>query len=183
MTDLTVTTPAAGLLPLTVGGLALTEGDPGPMTLLMPYRGRTKALDSALMAAHGIGLPDPNAMTRAGKVTCLFFGLDSYLLCGVAADAGLVQHAALVDQSDGWTVLHLTGATVPDVLARLVPLDLRDAGFPVGAVVRTLVGHMNASISRPQGDSWQIMVFRSMAKTLLHEVETAAEQVAARPRG
>ena len=43
----------------------------------------------------------------------------------------------MTDQSDGWTVLALSGAAAVDVLARLVPVDLRLAAFPVGGALRT----------------------------------------------
>jgi len=36
---------------------------------------------------------------------------------------------AVVDQSDGWAALRVTGAGAVDVLARLVPVDLRPQVF------------------------------------------------------
>ncbi|MCC5975705.1 MAG: sarcosine oxidase subunit gamma, partial [Rubellimicrobium sp.] len=46
---------------------------------------------------------------------------------------------------------------------------------------RTLVGHMTASVTRVAGEAFEIMVMRSMAGTLLHDMTEAARLVAARP--
>jgi heterotetrameric sarcosine oxidase gamma subunit len=66
------------------------------------------------------------------------------------------------------------------VLARLCPVDSRLSAFPVGASLRTEAKHMMASISRLDEDRLQIMVFRSMARTLIHDLKTAMEAGAAR---
>jgi sarcosine oxidase subunit gamma len=85
--------------------------------------------------------------------------------------------AAVTDQSDGWAGLRLSGADAPDVLARLVPLDL--ALMPEGASARSLLNHAPLLLIR-RDDSFEIWSFRSMAGTILHEVETAMRAVAAR---
>lgn len=105
-------------------------------------------------------------------------GPEQALVIGVLPDlSGL---AAVTEQADAWAVLHLTGPSVVDVLARLVPIDLRPATFKKGHTARTLVGHMTASITRVNGDTFEVMVMRSMADTLAHELSEAAKGVAAR---
>jgi sarcosine oxidase subunit gamma len=101
-------------------------------------------------------------------------------LVGIDADTGLVGHGALTDQSDGWTVVQLQGAGAADVLARLTPVDLRHAVFKRGHTARTDLMHMAASITRTNDDAFMIMVFRSMAGTLLHDLQRAMEGVASR---
>ena len=86
----------------------------------------------------------------------------------------------MTDQSDAWTCMTLEGKGAQDVLARLVPVDVRGHTFKTGHTVRSLVQHMNASITRTGDDSFLVMVFRSMAKTLQHDLETAMESIAAR---
>ncbi|MFP4404374.1 MAG: hypothetical protein ACLFPZ_02115, partial [Rhodosalinus sp.] len=66
------------------------------------------------------------------------------------------------------------------VLARLVPLDLRPQAFPVGAVARTLLGHMHAGVLRTRPATLRLLAFRSMAGTLVQELRGAMEGVAAR---
>ncbi|KUF09259.1 sarcosine oxidase subunit gamma [Pseudoponticoccus marisrubri] len=179
MVELTAQTPWAALLPVTAGATGLSAWDPGPMTALMPYRGRRAALSEAMQAAHGLGFPDPGEVTAAPPLRCLWTGRGQAFLMGGPADPGLSAQAALVDQSDGWVALRLEGETAPEVLARLVPVDLRPAALPEGRTLRTLCGHMTVSITRaPEG--LEILAFRSMAGTLVHEIADAMRLVAGR---
>ena len=180
MVDLNAKTPSEGHKPVIRGGVTLSEVPMTTITALLPYRGKAADLSAALHAAHGMGLPGPNSLTRAGPAACLWTGLDQAMLIGAEPAETLSAHAAVVDQSDGWTVATLTGAAGVDVLARLTPVDLRPAVFPEGAAIRTQVGHMTASVARLSGDTVQIMVFRSMAGTLWHDLKTAMSGVAAR---
>ncbi|WP_272006660.1 sarcosine oxidase subunit gamma [Roseovarius sp. ZX-A-9] len=180
MIDLYPITPCAGLLPIEVGAMRLTEVDAGTITSLSPYKGRDDALSDALKAAHGMALPAPNRATGKDGNRAIWFGQRQALLLGPAPDAALSEHAALTDQSDAWAVIRLTGPGSADVLARLVPLDLRDGHFRAGHTARTDLMHMHASLTRISAQAWQIMVFRSFAQTLAHELKTAMQGVAAR---
>ncbi len=53
------------------------------------------------------------------------------------------------------------------------------ACFEVGHTARTLLQHMACSLTRVAENRFEIMVFRSMAKTAVHEIETAMRTVAA----
>ena len=94
--------------------------------------------------------------------------------------ADLAAEGAITDQSDAWAFMRLTGAGAEDVLARLVPVDLRLAVFMPGQTVRTELMHMMASITRSGDDSFDIMVMRSFAKTAVHDLHEAMKSVAAR---
>jgi sarcosine oxidase subunit gamma len=119
-------------------------------------------------------------MTEQGAARALWFGREMALLIGPAPDESLAAHAALTDQTDAWAVVHLEGRQAAEVLARLCPLDLREAVFAPGHTARSDVAHMAGSVSRLGPQTWQIMVFRSMATTLVHEVEIVMARVAAR---
>jgi len=172
-----------GLLPVTAGELRLSAAVPERMTSLAPYKGQAAALSQAMQAmqaAHGVGWPKPGRMTGRKGARAMWFGREMALLIGPEPDPGLAAHAALADQSDAWAVLALEGPAAVEVLARLCPLDLRDHVFKRGHVARTEVAHMAGAIARMGDENWRIMVFRSMAGTLIHEVETAMRRVAAR---
>lgn len=173
---LTATTPCAGLLPLTIGTLTLTEVDPGHLTAIAPDKG----LGAALQSAHGLDLPGPGQTNGSDTARAIWFGRAHILLMGPAPDPALADHAALTDISDGWAVVRLEGAGAADVLARLTPIDLRAHMFQPGHTARTELFHMQASITRLQADVFLIMVFRSMARSLVHDLKTAMEGVAAR---
>lgn len=180
MVELVAKTPCAGLLPVSVGDLRLEECEMLPMSVIMPYAGKSEAVGTALQKAHGLALPSVNKAEIDGGASVLWFGRGQFLLRGAAPDAGLSDLAAVTDQSDAWAVVRLSGAKAVDVLARLVPVDMRLSAFPEKSTVRTDLMHMMASITRLGPDSFQIMVFRSMAQTLVHDLKGAMEAVGAR---
>ncbi|WP_424979413.1 sarcosine oxidase subunit gamma [Leisingera sp. S232] len=180
MAELTAKSPCDGLLPVTIGGMSLTEEQPGNMWIVAPFKGQQDTLSKALEDAHGMAFPAVNRTTGKVGSRAVWFGRDMALLMGPVPDAKLAKHAALTDQSDAWAVVKLDGNGAEDVLARLVPVDLRPQVFKRGHTVRTELKHMMASVTRTGPQALQILVFRSMAKTLVHDLKTAMEAVAAR---
>lgn len=177
MDKLQALSPCAGLLPMTIGALSVEEVAAGPITSVTPFEGASLA---AFERALGLPFPAPLHSTGAGDLRCVWAGQGEALLMGAVPDASLGAYAAVVDQSDMWAVVTLRGANGADALARLVPVDMRLARFGVGASVRTQLGHMNASITRLDAETYMIAVFRSMAGTLVHDLRRALEAVAAR---
>ena len=180
MVELKARTPLQGLLPLRIGGISLDEVNPGVMTSLAPFCGQGEALSAALLEAHGMAAPAPNRVSEQGDARAIWFGREMILLSGPEPVPRLARHAALTDQSDAWAVARLEGRGAADVLARLCPLDLRCQVFAPGHTARSLVQHMQASITRLEADAFQIMVFRAFGRTLVHELTVAMEGVAAR---
>lgn len=162
---------------LTLGGVTLAELDPGPITSVALYPGGAKLAAKGLKAL-GLSFPAPNSFADKKGARIVWTGREQAFVIGAHPPA--LEGAALTDQTDGWTVLGLSGAAAVDVLARLVPVDLRLSAFPVGRVARTQVNHMNAVILRTGDYALEIMVFRSMARTAWHELETTMAMVAAR---
>lgn len=179
----TITGGAAGPEEMHVEPFVLREVALGPITEIAPFRGRRAALSKAMKTAHGVCFPEPGRRETSGPSEALWFGRETALLIGVPAEAGLADHAALTDQSDGWASVELEGPDVEEVLARLVPIDLRSAHFDGSATARTLLGHMACSVSRTGPERFRLMVFRSMAKTLFRELHHAMIGVSARKKG
>lgn len=180
MVELTAKTACEGLLPVSRGDVSLSEIAPDHITALMPYRGRTGALSAALEAAHGLGFPGAGRVASGADATCcVWTSRDQAFLIGPEPGSGLAGHASVTDQTDAWAVVLLSGEGVEEVLARLVPIDLRPAAFPVGSSARTLCQHMTVTLWRRE-DGIAIMGFRSMARTLAHEIGEAMGLVAAR---
>ncbi|KIC47432.1 sarcosine oxidase subunit gamma [Ruegeria sp. ANG-S4] len=180
MDKLIAKTPCDGLLPLSVGTVKLSEEDVGAIHSISPYKGKQKAVSEAMKVAHGMAYPSANRSTGKAGARAVWFGPAHAMMMGPEPDPALSENAAIVDQSDAWAVVRLEGAGVEDVLARVVPVDLRKAQFKRGHTARTLLFHMTASITRVGENAFQIMVFRSMAGTLVHDLKRAMEGVAAR---
>lgn len=162
---------------LTLGGVTLAEAGIGPITSLAVLPGGAKAVAKGLKPL-GLSMPEPNSFAEKKGARIVWTGRDQAFLTG--ADCPALEGAAVTDQSDGWAVLALSGAAAVDVLARWVPLDLRLAAFPVGRALRTQLNHMNVILLRTGDYAFEIMVFRSMARTAWHELESATHMVAAR---
>ena len=167
-----------GAGPVTHGAATLAEWVLPRMTSVAPFAGQDKALTKALKAM-GLTFPQPNqTSTSKGEGQLIWTGRDQAFLLGADA-APLAGLAALTDQSDGWCGLMLSGAGALDVLARLVPVDLRNSQFPVGRCIRTALNHMNLILWR-RDEGFALLVFRSMGRTAWHELTEAMEMVAAR---
>jgi sarcosine oxidase subunit gamma len=169
-------TPADGLgLPLAVGGTQLSEVELGTVTSIAPFAERAEEVAARL----GGSLPTPGQVVAVDGGRLLWAGPGRALLVGPEVP-DLRGLAAVVDQGDGIAAVRLDGEGARDVLARLVPLDLREGAFPDGATARTLLGHMTVTLTRVGADSYEVMGMRSMAATLVRELVEAMRHVAAR---
>jgi heterotetrameric sarcosine oxidase gamma subunit len=162
---------------LTLGGVTLAERSVGTITSVAVLPGGAKAVAKGLKPL-GLAMPAPNSFAEKKGVRIVWTGREQAFLIG--AESPVLEGAAVTDQSDGWAVLALSGVAAVDVLARLVPLDLRLGAFPVGSAVRSVLNHMNAVFLRTGDYAFEVMVFRSMARTAWHELETTMGVVAAR---
>jgi len=160
--------PFGDALPFEEGGVAVTEVDPGPVTLVERLKAGTAPKD----------MPRPGEVRVVAGARWLWCGPGRALVLGEAPEGP----GALVDQSDAWAVARLDGPGSRDVLARLTPLDLRPGVFGEGRTARTLLGHMTGQITPLGPDAYELMVFRSMAGTLVHDLRRAAGFVAGRAR-
>ena len=162
---------------MSLGGVMLAELAAGPITSVAVLPGGAKAVAKGLKPL-GLTMPAPNTFAEKKGARIVWTGRDQAFLMGV--EPPVLEGAAVTDQSDGWAVLGLSGVAAVDVLARLVPVDLRLAAFPVGRAIRTQLNHMNVMILRAGDHAFEILGFRSMARTAWHELETTMHMVAAR---
>ncbi len=181
MPDLIAKSALSGHAPLTRAGTTLAEGAAGPITSIAPYPGRKPQVDAAL-ASLGLSFPEPNNLVTQGAVRLLWTGREMAFLIGAEPPAALSDHAALTDQTDGWALLTLSGPMAEAALMRPVPLDLRLSAFPVGRTTRAPLNHMQAILTRTAPDAFEVMVFRSMARTAWSELAEALEVLEARAK-
>jgi sarcosine oxidase subunit gamma len=161
------------LLPIADGDVTVTEVQAARLKSVAPFAGQGAAVSAQLKEQFGVGLPATNR--RSGPVT--WFGHGTWM---VAGDVGLEGLAAVTDQSDAWAVVEIAGFGIEDVLARLVPVDLRAQVFKENHVAKTMLGHLSVTITRVGSQVFEIMVMRSMAATLVHDLDVAMRGVAAR---
>lgn len=175
MARLVAISPCRGLLPLSAGSVTLSEVAPEAITAVAPFDGQAAAVSHALEKAARAAFPAPGRWTGA-DTRIVWTGPGQAMVLGPAvAPVG----AAVTDQSDAWAVMRLEGAAAAAVLARLVPIDLRVVQFPPGHAARTMLAHMTCTLLRLDEHVFEIMVFRSMAATAVHDIGTAMRSLAA----
>ena len=140
---------------------------------------RDRKLSEQLKKSHGMSLPHSGRASGREGARALWFGQHT-LLVGPKCDEKLNKFAILTDQSDAWVILRMSGDLIEDVLMRLSPVDVRLKTFKVGRVVRTGLLHVNVTMHRIGANTIDVYGFRSMAKTLCHELTQALSSVAAR---
>lgn len=175
MPKLIAKTPLSGLWPVTHRDLSLSEVALDRITSVAPFRGQEKALAKALKPL-GLVFPAPNSFAEKAGVRLVWTGRDQAFLINAALET---PAAALTDQSDGWACLRLEGAGAADVLMRLYPLDLRAQAFAPGQAARAGLNHMASVLMRTE-TAFELLVFRSMARTAWAEIAEAMQHVAAR---
>ncbi|MGV8985262.1 MAG: sarcosine oxidase subunit gamma [Cypionkella sp.] len=158
-----------GKAPVTLAGTTLEEATLGQITSIACFPGTV-----AEVAARLGSFPAPNRVSE----NLIWTGPEQAFLLGQPAP-DLSDIAAVTDQSGGWAALRLTGPKAADTLMRLYPLDLRASQFPPGTCARAPLGHMQSVLIR-EADSFLILIFRSMARTAWHEVESALQALDAR---
>jgi len=136
------------------------------------FRDRERFL-AALQSELGIDIPTTPRFVQAGGVTLSCLAPGRYL---ASADRGadlparfakcLAGLAALTDQSDLWEIFSLSGATIRETLARLVPIDLSPAKFRIGDLALTRAGHLDVRLWRVADQSYELAVARSYAADL-----------------
>ena len=174
MGNLIAKSPCDGLVPVEAGGLRLSEVIYEAITSVAPLKGQEAKVSKALKLAIGAVMPAPNRATGKAGARVVWSGLGQALVLGPAVAP---EGAAVTDQSDAWVCLALEGAGVAAVLARLTPLDLRDSQFKRGHAARSLLGHMNCLFLRSGAARYEMLVFRSMAQTAVHELTRAMQSV------
>lgn len=178
MVELVAISPCAETLPKEIGAVHLSEVVFDAITSVAPLKGQEGAVSDALKAQMGAAFPAPNRTTGSAKKRAVWSGRGQALVLGPKLEP--IAGAAMTDQTDAWACVALEGDGARDVLARLVPIDLRDGTFKRGHAARTQLMHMNIVLMRTGANRFGIMAFRSMADTLVHDLETAMEGVAAR---
>ena len=179
MVELYATSAAEASLPIKIGTVSVSQVETS-FVLVAPFNGKSSQAATVLNTQMGLEWPAVHELKRSGGAYALWFDHAHIALVGVEPSAKLIRYAAVTDVSDGWCIVDVSGPSVRDVLARLTPLDLRPKSFKTGMTQRSMIMHMQASITCLGKFRFRMMVFRSMAQSLVHDLTTAMKSVAAR---
>lgn len=150
-------------------------------------------------APHGIEMPGANHLeliAGASIHSVLAFGAEGAAVAGTLAlmPAGHVRTvgpgewlvvtdgpahspdidgAMVVNQSHGRTLFRLSGPDAVAILMRGVAVDLAGGALPAGASASMAFGHLSINLTRLAEDSFELVVGRSFAESLYHDLRQA----------
>lgn len=179
MVELYSTSATETALPIKIGSVSVAEVETS-LVLVAPFKEKSTQSVTVLNTQMGLEWPSVQELKRTGEAYAIWFDHAHIMLMGVQPSAKLGWYAAVTDVSDGWCVIDISGPSVRDVFARLTPLDMRSKSFKTGMTQRSMIMHMQASILCLGKSLFRVMVFRSMAQTLIQDLTNAMESVAAR---
>jgi sarcosine oxidase, subunit gamma len=139
-------------------------------------RGGDAAFNEAIMQTLGAALPTiPNTTKRVDQFELKWLGPDEWLLHTPYDQADAIEaalsttlaecHHALVNVSDQWLLLNLSGPQSREVLACGCPLDLHENAFRPGTCAQSYFLKAPVILSRPDAElRYDILVARSLAE-------------------
>ena len=104
------------------------------------------------------------ARIAPGQVLAMRAGVDAALMDELAPWSG---HAGLIDLSDSRVGVRIAGPDARERLAQLVPLDLDERRFPVGACAMTLAAHLAVLVLRHGPQEFELQCGRSFEGSFL----------------
>lgn len=175
---------SSSFTPVKTGPLAGLPGPADGITLQeRPFLGKVNLRGDAgsgvfTTAVHGVlgCVPpaEPNTVAGSDDCTVFWLGPDEWRIqCAEDAQHELVdrlraalegQHSAVVDVSDYYVVMRLSGEKNLEVLGKGTPLDLHPRAFPANACAQTRFGHATVLLHKVADDIVDLQVRWSFAE-------------------
>jgi sarcosine oxidase subunit gamma len=135
--------------------------------------------------AFGVDLPEVRAITTKGDRSLAWMSPDEMLLlCPCDQVAEVIRtlgealggaHALVVNVSDARASFRVTGPLAREVMGKLCPVDLAPAAFKPGMFRRTRMAQVAAAFWMPEGQTIQLICFRSQARYVFDLLCVAAQ--------
>ncbi len=156
---------------------------------VMARKGASDALRQRVRELFGVELPRGPRRSAAPGVVFTGTGPGAWLALvegeGNDFSARLMEQldgvASVSDQSDGYTLIRLSGACVRETLAKLIPIDVHPQAFKVGDAASTVASHIGVTVWRLPDDSnsapvFEVLLFRSLTRSFRHALAEAAAE-------
>jgi len=137
-----------------------------------------RAAGAAAGAAGADAAPGPGQSCAGEHGTLLRTEPLKWLLIGtrpLTRPAIEAEDGVALDLSHARTVIRIEGRALPELMARMVPLDLRPRAFPEGRVASSGLHHMGVTIHR-RGDGIDLYALRSFGLSVWEHLIESAEQ-------
>jgi methylglutamate dehydrogenase subunit D len=178
----------------------MAEGEPGvslreiaglALATVIARKGEAAAAADAAKDAFGIELPTTPRRVERDGIAFLWAGPEQWLaVAGPGRPPGrfetvlvgvFVGHASIAEQSDGRTVIRVSGPRARDALAKGLPIDLHPRAFKPGDTALTLAAHIGLQIWQlDAAPTYEIAVFRGFARSFWQFLLDAAAEYGCR---
>ncbi len=163
-------------------GLTMVELGDFELVQVMARRGQWSAVAQASADGYGKAAPARPQAIEAGGALLVWSGPDQFLVLSARTSGGntamatarsaFAGMASLSEQSDGRSLIRISGARSRDMLAKVCSLDLHPAVFPVGTAAATSIDHTSVVLWRGEDISGEpafyLLVFATFAESLWH---------------
>lgn len=137
-------------------GVLAAEREGPAVARVEARKGQATRVAQLLRAELGIEPPEGPRRASRGDAALAGIAPQTWLATREGADGTFPQTlrsllgdcASVVDQSDAFAVIRLTGPRVREMLAKLVPIDVHPRSFRVNDVAQTLCGHVRVVLWR-----------------------------------
>jgi sarcosine oxidase subunit gamma len=156
------------------------------LALLRARKGAEDACRDALSSAFGLALPTAGHTASAGSMTAVWVEPGSWLIMAARAGEGeLVRRlasccgaeAAVVDQTYGKSVLHVSGECARDVLSKGCRIDLHPRVFGPRRAVTTQISHIGCTVVRAdEASSFDLIVPSTFAQAFFEWLTVSAAE-------
>ena len=160
-------------------GLTMTELTGFDLVQVMARRGQWSAVARPARMATARPLPARPEAVEADGALLIWSGPDQFLALSPRRLRRWKRHgsafsgiASLSEQSDGRSLIRITGSRARDMLAKVCSLDLHPSVFPVGAAAATSIDHTSVNLWRGNDKDgsavFYLLVFSTFAESLWH---------------
>ena len=166
-------------------GFRMMELTPGSGVEVVAWPGAEATALAAISSVTGLNISGaPGAGAIAGAQSAYGFAPGKWLVVDQAEDtasrlaaAMTVEAGTVTDLSHGRTVIRVSGPRVEWVLAKLFAVDFAAGAFPVSSGRSTAHHDIFAQIQRTGASQFDLVVFRSFARSLWKTLGHLAEEV------
>ncbi|MBB2190817.1 hypothetical protein HLH34_12740 [Gluconacetobacter azotocaptans] len=137
---------------------------------------------ATILTSAGFPAPEARRMTANSTGRVVWAGRGQYLVIAPAGAPDPAQRlrppcagrAAITTQGDGRSAFRITGERSAAFLAGLSGIDLHPHAFATGDVASGLIRHIGVLFWKDRDDTFECLVFRSLANAFHHDLAEAA---------
>lgn len=154
-------------------GVSIQERSDLTICSVFARKGAEAQLARRVKDIFGLELPEKPTYCRAGPVAIAWAGRSQWLVLqdGDASDASeqrlrssLTDIAAIINQSDGRTIVRVSGPHIRSALAKGLPIDLHSNSFSPGDAAITSIGQIAVNFWQVDAlPTYEFSMFRSFA--------------------